>query len=62
MPRISDGCRKPGLALRADRQRLPALARWFLAPIINGAPRDALSDTLEAVAKHLGKGVPADMR
>ena len=39
---------------------IPAIARWVLAPIINGAPRSALSDTLEAVAKHLGTGVPAD--
>ncbi len=41
---------------------IPALARWVLAPMINGAPRAALSDTLEAIVKHLGKGVPADVQ
>ena len=37
---------------------IPALARVFLSPIINGAPRDALSDTLHAVVKHLGSAAP----
>ena len=41
---------------------IPALARWVLSPIINGAPRAALSDTLEAIVKHLGTGVPADVQ
>ena len=39
---------------------IPAIARWVLAPMINGAPRDAMSDTLEAVAKRFGTVVPAD--
>ncbi len=41
---------------------IPFFARLVLSPIINGAPRSALSDTLEAVAKHLGTAVPAEPR
>ena len=37
---------------------IPALARFFLAPIINGAPRDALEKTLRSVAEHLGSPTP----
>lgn len=33
---------------------IPALARFFLAPMINGAPRSAMEDTLQAVVDHLG--------
>ena len=39
---------------------IPALARFFLAPIINGAPRDALQKTLRSVAEHLGAPAPTD--
>ena len=39
---------------------IPALARFFLAPIINGAPRDALEKTLVSVAEHLGAPAPTD--
>ena len=39
---------------------IPALARFFLAPIINGAPRDALEKTLRSVAEHLGAPAPTD--
>ncbi len=38
---------------------IPALARFFLAPIINGAPRSAMEDTLQAVVDHLGVPAPA---
>ena len=38
----------------------PLLTRWFLAPIINRESRSAISDTLQAVAKHLGTGGRAD--
>ena len=38
---------------------IPALARFFLAPIINGAPRSAMEDTLQAVVDHLGAPAPA---
>ena len=34
---------------------IPFLARWFLSPIINRESRSAISDTLLAVAKHLGE-------
>ena len=33
---------------------IPLLTRWFLSPIINRESRSAISDTLQAVAKHLG--------
>ena len=33
---------------------IPLLARWFLSPIINRESRSAISDTLLAVATHLG--------
>ena len=39
---------------------IPALARFFLAPIINGAPRDALEKTLRSIAGHLGAPAPTD--
>ena len=39
---------------------IPALARFFLAPIINGAPRDALEKTLRSIAEHLGSPAPTD--
>ena len=39
---------------------IPALARVFLSPIINGAPRDALEKTLRSFAEHLGSPAPAD--
>ena len=39
---------------------IPALARFFLAPIINGAPRDALEKTLRSVAEHLGAPAATD--
>ena len=39
---------------------IPALARFFLAPIINGAPRDALEKTLRSFAEHLGAPAPTD--
>ena len=39
---------------------IPVLARWFLAPIINGAPRSGMEDTLQAVVEHLGSPVSAD--
>ena len=32
---------------------IPRLARWFLAPIINGAPRSAMEKTLQAMVEHL---------
>ena len=38
---------------------IPRLARWFLAPIINGAPRTAMEDTLQAIADHFGAPAPA---
>ena len=38
---------------------IPRLARWFLGPIINGTPRAAMEDTLQAVVDHLGSPVPA---
>ena len=37
---------------------IPGIARFFLAPIINGAPRDALEKTLRSVAEHLGGAAP----
>jgi hypothetical protein len=37
---------------------IPALARVFLSPIINGAPRDALEKTLRSVAEHFGSPPP----
>lgn len=39
---------------------IPFLTRWFISPIVSRESRSAISDTLEAVAKHLGSGVPAD--
>ena len=39
---------------------IPALARWILAPMINGAPRSAMGKTLRAVVEHLGSPAPAD--
>ena len=39
---------------------IPALARVFLSPIINGAPRDALEKTLRSFAEHLGSPAPTD--
>ncbi len=39
---------------------IPALARFFLAPIINGAPRDALEKTLRSVAEQFGSAAPTD--
>ena len=39
---------------------IPALARVFLSPIINGAPRDALEKTLRSIAEHLGSPAPTD--
>lgn len=39
---------------------IPLLTRWFLSPIINRESRSAISDTLQAVAKHLGTGGRAD--
>ena len=39
---------------------IPLLTRWFLSPIINRESRSAISDTLQAVAKHLGSGGRAD--
>lgn len=38
---------------------IPRLARWFLGPIINGAPRSAMEDTLHAFVEHLGSAAPA---
>ena len=38
---------------------IPRLARWFLGPIINGAPRGAMEDTLQAVVEHFGSPAPA---
>ena len=39
---------------------IPALARWVLAPALNGASRDAVSDMLQAIVTHLGSAEPAD--
>ena len=39
---------------------VPFLTRWFLSPIINRESRSALSDTLGAVAEHLGQNTPAN--
>ena len=38
---------------------IPRLARWFLAPIINGAPRSAMEKTLQAMVDHLRPPAPA---
>ena len=38
---------------------IPRLARWFLGPIINGAPRSAMEDTLQAIVDHFGSPAPA---
>ena len=38
---------------------IPRLARWFLAPIINGAPRGAMERSLQAVVTHFGAPTPA---
>ena len=38
---------------------IPRLARWFLGPIINGKPRSAMEDTLQAVVEHFGAPAPA---
>ena len=38
---------------------IPRLARWFLGPIINGAPRSAMEDTLHAFVEHLGSPASA---
>ena len=38
---------------------IPRLARWFLAPIINGAPRSAMEKTLQAMVDHLRRPAPA---
>jgi len=37
---------------------IPRLARWFLAPIINGAPRSAMEKTLQAMVDHLRPPAP----
>ena len=37
---------------------IPRLARWFLAPIINGAPRSAMEKTLQAMVDHLRPSAP----
>ena len=38
---------------------IPRLARWFLGPIINGAPRSAMEDTLQALVRQFGSPAPA---
>ena len=38
---------------------IPFLMRWFVSPIVNRESRSAMSDTLEAVATHLGTAAPA---
>ena len=41
---------------------IPALARWILAPVINGAPRSAMEDRLAALVRHLGSDAPRRRR
>ncbi|MXZ72320.1 MAG: hypothetical protein F4Z04_12580 [Acidobacteria bacterium] len=38
---------------------IPRLARWFLAPIINGAPRSAMEKTLQGMVDHLRPPAPS---
>ena len=39
---------------------IPLLMRWFISPIVNRESRSAIADTLRAVAKQFGTGVPAN--
>ena len=38
----------------------PLLMRWLVSPIVSRESRSAISDTLQAVAEHLGSAVPAN--